>query len=110
MIRTYIHSRAKRAETTALLDSGATENFMSLQYARWLQLPIQQLKAPRPLFNVDGTENKQGHIQYYADLNLRTGENSKRFRFFLTDLGDNKVILGYPWFAAVQPKIDWGRG
>src|SRR6267378_3948396 len=31
-------------------------------------------------------------------------------RFFLTDLGDHKAILGYPWFAASQPKIDWKRG
>src|SRR5712672_3687132 len=30
--------------------------------------------------------------------------------FFLTDIGDHKVILGYPWFAANQPKIDWARG
>src|SRR5712672_2639217 len=29
--------------------------------------------------------------------------------FFLADLGDHKVILGYPWFAANQPKIDWAR-
>jgi len=29
--------------------------------------------------------------------------------FFLTDMGDHKVILGYPWFAANQPKIDWAR-
>src|SRR6266478_6106081 len=31
-------------------------------------------------------------------------------RFFLTQLGEHKAILGYPWFAAVQPKIDWKRG
>src|SRR3981081_4188953 len=31
-------------------------------------------------------------------------------RFFLTNLGEQKVILGYPWFAAMQPKIDWARG
>jgi len=31
-------------------------------------------------------------------------------RFFLTDLGEHKAILGYPWFAATQPKIDWKRG
>jgi len=30
--------------------------------------------------------------------------------FFLTDLGDHKVTLGYPWFTANQPKIDWARG
>ncbi len=31
-------------------------------------------------------------------------------RFFLTQLGEHKAILGYPWFAAVQPKINWRRG
>jgi len=35
-VRTYIHSPLKRAETTALLDSGATENFMNLTYANGL--------------------------------------------------------------------------
>ncbi len=28
-------------------------------------------------------------------------------RYFLTDLGDHKIILGYPWFVTAQPKIDW---
>jgi hypothetical protein len=31
-------------------------------------------------------------------------------RYFLSDLGDNKVILGYFWFTATQPKIDWAKG
>ena len=31
-------------------------------------------------------------------------------RFFLTDLGSQRMILGYPWFAAMQPQIDWARG
>src|SRR5216684_4452729 len=35
-VRFFIHSIAKRAEAVALLDSGATENFMNLSYAKWL--------------------------------------------------------------------------
>jgi len=31
-------------------------------------------------------------------------------RFFLTQLGEHKAILGYPWFTAIQPRIDWKRG
>ena len=30
--------------------------------------------------------------------------------FFLTGLGDCNVILGYPWFTVVQPRIHWARG
>ncbi len=65
---------------------------------------------PRKLFNVDGTENKAGQLQYYTDLAIRTGSTYTNMRFFLTELGEHKAILRYPWFAATQPKIDWKRG
>ena len=72
-IRFYVHSIAKRAEALALVDSGATENFMNLTYARWLKLPIHPLERPRKIFNVDGTENKSGELKYYTDLEVQTG-------------------------------------
>ncbi len=109
-LRMYIHSIAKRAEITALVDSGATENFLNLSYAKWLRLPIKRLLQPRKLYNVDGTQNKSGELQYYTDLVVQTGTSRTNMRFFLTDLGDHKAILGYPWFAANQPRIDWKRG
>jgi hypothetical protein len=56
-LHVFMHSRSKRAETVALLDSGATENFMSLEYMKYLHLPIKTLPQPRKLFNVDRTQN-----------------------------------------------------
>jgi len=110
MLCVFMHSKSKRADTVALLDSGATKNFMSLQYAKYLQLPIKVLPEPRRLFNVDGTQNKAGDLKYYTDLHTRTGTSQRTLRYFLLDLGENQVILGYPWFVATQPKIDWARG
>ena len=109
-IQFYVHSIAKRAESIALLDSGATENFMNLAYAKWLRLPIKQLPDPGPVLNVDGMENKSRKLKYYTNLNVRTGQNTTTLRFFLSDLGEHKVILGYPWFAVTQPRIDWKKG
>jgi len=83
---------------------------MNLKYTKYLQLPIKRLEEPRSLFNIDGTTNKSGSLQYYTDLQVQTGNQRTNLRFFLTDLGDNKAILGYPWFAAVQPRIDWKNG
>ena len=54
-LRVFMHSRSKRAETVALLDLGATENFISKEYAKYLHLPIKKLANERKLFNVDGT-------------------------------------------------------
>ena len=106
----FIHSIAKRAKAIILVDLGAIENFMNLTYTKWLRLPIKRMTTPRKLFNVDGTENKSGELQHYVDLQTRTGTHTTTLRFFLSDLGEHKAILGYPWFTAVQPKIDWKQG
>ena len=106
----FIHSIAKRAKALTLINLGATENFISLSYTQWLKLPIKQLAQPWKLYNVNGTQNKSGELQFYTDLSVQTGTNCTLLHFFLTDLGEQKAIFGYPWFAAVQPKIDWRRG
>jgi len=109
-LRVFLHSRSKRAKTVALLDSGATENFINIHYARKLGLPIQRLAQERKLFNVDGTPNRAGTLKYFTDITTKTGTKGTCLRYFLTDLGDNQVILGYPWFASTQPRIDWAKG
>ncbi len=96
----FMHSKSKRADTIALLDLGATENFMNLQYAKYLNLSIKVLKEPRRLFNMDRTWNRAEDLKYYTDLHTRTGTTQRTLQYFLSDLGENKVILGYPWFAA----------
>ena len=106
----FIHLSWKRAKTTALLDSGVTENFISMQYAKELQLPIKCLQKPWPVYNVDGTQNKNGDIKHSTDLEMQTGSQRVWLWFFLTDLADQKAILGYLWFTANQPKIDWAQG
>jgi len=83
---------------------------MNLSYAKWLKLPIMTLDKPCQLFNIDGTENKAGMLKHYTDIDIQTGTSRNQLCFFLSDLGEHKAILGYSWFAAVQPKIDWKRG
>jgi hypothetical protein len=106
-IKAYIHAASKRAEIATLLNLGATENFISKDLAYQLWLPITRLHQPRPLFNIDGTKNCKGNITRYTDLEIQTGHKHRRMRFFLTDLGSQQMILGYPWFSAMQPQINW---
>ena len=42
----FIHSKSKRAELIMLVDLGATENFMNLEYAKYLKLLIKRLPEP----------------------------------------------------------------
>ena len=72
--------------------------------------PSKKMDTPRKLFNVDGTKNKSGELQHYVGLQTCMGTHTTSLQFFLSDLGEHKAILEYPWFAAVQPKIDWKQG
>src|SRR5712672_2764182 len=84
ILKAYVHAAHRRTEAPALLDSGATENFMSLTYAKWLKLPFKRLPYERPLLNVDGTTNKTGSLKFYVDLQVQTGTKRTSMRFFLT--------------------------
>ena len=68
------------------------------------------MEEPRKLLNVDGTENKSGELKYYTDFQVQTGTNYTNLCFYLTELGEQKAIMGYPWFVAAQPKINWKCG
>jgi hypothetical protein len=66
-----------------------------------------QLKRPRTIWNIDGTHNKSGTIKSFVDLQVQCGPRIEEMKFLVTDLGEDEIILGYPWLAAFQPEINW---
>ena len=59
---------------------------------------------------MDGTDNKQGTIRFYMDLNIKIGDRTFLERFYITGLGNQKVILRLPWLRKHNPEIDWEKG
>ena len=107
----YKTENGKIAETTALVDSGATICCIDLHFARRMKWPLQRLRKPIEARNADGTTNKGGMIRYQIDLNLRIEGRNSLQRFFVMDLGNkNTVILGHPWLTRTNPLIDWTAG
>jgi len=62
------------AEETALLDSGASENFLDEDIWKGLGIGRVQLKQPIPVHNIDETENRSGGIEYYCWLQVKPVE------------------------------------
>jgi len=50
----------------ALLDSRATENFLNEDIWRRLKIGHFKLIQLLTVYNVDGTENRKGKIEYYC--------------------------------------------
>jgi hypothetical protein len=93
-----------------LLDSGASGMFIDSDYATDIHAWKKDLRKPITVYNVDGTPNKQGTITQYVDIYLTIHERKKKHRFFVTGLGNQQLILGYPWLKEENPLINWDKG
>jgi len=38
---------------------------------------------------------------------VKQGNQKERQRFYVSNLGKDRFILGYPWFCTFTPDIDW---
>jgi hypothetical protein len=99
-----------RQEDIALVDSGATNNFIDSRIVKKLNLGTRKVPRPIELYNVDGTHNQDGRIEQSVHLYIDNGEQRVKTQFFVTNLGNDHIILGYPWFEAFNPKINWKEG
>jgi hypothetical protein len=69
-VNTQVNFRTlhKQAKEEALVDSGAMKNFIDQE--TWARMGIGKRQTERPMtvYNVDGSENKQGKITHYCWL------------------------------------------
>ena len=109
-VPTAIQTRYNKAEVRSLVDSGATDNFIHPQFVRRMKLGTIKLDKPKKLKNVDDTTNKSGEITHCVYLNVQTDQRHKEMRFLIADIGQEEVILGYPWLEEYEPKFSWKHG
>src|SRR5712675_1945867 len=99
-----------KVEERALVDSGVTANFIDYKTVARLRLGTQKLNNIRTVKNIDGTLNRSGSITHCCDLLVSRDRKQERTRFFVTNLGGDRFIFGYPWLATFNPNINWPEG
>ena len=102
-----IRTRYFMADKKALVDSGATDNFIHPAFAKRLGLTMTPLEKPKRIYNIDNTSNKSGSITHSLKLKVTTKGIEKVMRFLVTDIGNEDILLGYPWLATFEPKFGW---
>ena len=102
-------SEVRKVEN-ALIDSGATDNFLTPKLAQRLGLKVQKLQIPKPILTVDGSEHVQGDITKFVNIKIRLGNQVRRQMFYVATLGQDRAILGFPFLQKFNPQIDWKTG
>ena len=92
--------------TTALIDCGATGDFIDPILVQHLLLPSQPIQ-PLQAFNVDGTVNKQGQIVATTKAHCKASTFEEDLTLMIVGLGRAQIVLGMLWLAKHNPRIDW---
>ena len=98
------------ANLQALLDSGATDNFISPLTVERFHLPTIDLPKSRVVCNVDGTQNKNGSITHATKLEVQYKNHTIPLLFLIMDMGSDSMLLGMPFLAGFSPDINWKEG
>ena len=94
-------------ETTTLIDCGTTGNFIDIGLLSKANFPLQCLPKPIQAYNVDGTANTKGTIQWKAHTDILFSHSQENTNLMILSLGRQQVILGMPWLHKWNPRIDW---
>jgi len=109
-VQVDMHAGNLKAKVDALLDSGATDNFICPTIINRFKIKTYPLSKPKIICNVDGLKNSIGSITSACNLEIQHRNLKKFHRFFIIDLGSDSMLLGYPFLAAYNPKINWTEG
>jgi hypothetical protein len=77
----------KKTKTEALLDSGATHNFIDSQAITALGPGTRNLPQALQVNNVDGTINQAGSITQYCNLWIKQGDKTVKLGLYIANLG-----------------------
>jgi len=91
----------------ALLDNGATELVMSLEFAKKQEFKLKKIERLTYVRNMNKTLNKEGPIENTVEVNIYYQEHKERTE--INVIGEQKwnVILEMLWLAHHNSEIDW---
>ena len=101
----------RQAYALAMVDLGATANFVNSQWCQDNLVPTRPKKFPVPIRTIDGSPMVSGDIIHKcSSVLLNIGTWSHHTQLDCTQLGHYAIILGNPWLKDNNPTINWERG
>jgi Retroviral aspartyl protease len=93
----------------ALLDSGCTGSCIHRRLVKEHNFPTKKLPRPIPVYNADGSLNKDGDITETVTLRMIIQDHEEEITFAVSNLGRADLFLGHEWLKHHNPTIDWTK-
>jgi len=92
-----------------MIDWGASSQFIDLDFALSLNLPLDLKRKPEDLVLADGVHSKVGQITHTCSLRLTIDQHMEDLTFHITKLAGWNMIVSKLWLRRHNPTIDWSK-
>jgi len=96
----------ERVAVKALLDSGATGQFMNTKLAKEKRFKLEKLKTLLLVRNIDRMVSVGGAITHQIECNMFFKGHVERAQINVCNLEKTEIILGIPWLVAHNHERD----
>jgi len=110
MVQIQLHGTKRQVTINAMIDSGATEDFIDKGFCSKYNIRTTQVKTTREVYLADGQPSAMGPITHIAKVPMDIGSHRELATFQVAKLPNHEVILGMPWLKQHSPRIDCGQG
>jgi len=110
MVTIRLQGTTRQITINAMIDSGATEDFIDKGFYSKYNIRTTQAKTIQELYLADGRPSAMGPITHTAKVPMHIGSHRELAIFQVAKLPNHEVTLGMPWLKQHSPQIDWGQG
>jgi len=93
----------KNISATCMIDSGASSQFIDLDFAMNMNLPLVPKGKPEDLVLADGARSIIGQIMHICNWKLAINQHVEELTFQVTKLARWNLIVGKPWLRRHNP-------
>ena len=107
MIKVNIQGKYKEVSINAIIDLGATEDFIDKTICDKHQIPTILAEKPREIYLADGNLSEIGPITYTGKVLIKIGGHREIAILQVANLQNHEIILRMPWLKEHNTKIHW---
>ena len=107
MVKVHLYGEKETVTINAMIDSGATEDFIDQEVCNKHGIKMIKAKKQREIYLADGKPSVMGPVTHITKVPMDISSHRELATFQVANLQNHEVILGMPWLRIHNPTIDW---
>jgi len=107
IVKVQLQGEKESATINAMMDSGATEDFLDREVCNKHGIKMIKAKNPLEIYLADGKPNAMGPGTHKTKVPMDISSHRELVTFQVANLQNHEVILGMPGLREHNPTIDW---